>query len=75
MDVDQFPLKSEVSFSLNPVVSENFVLDQLHQLRPNHDIGLDRVSSRLLKDSADLPVSGMEGLYHYQVNSCVSTLY
>ena len=53
VDVDRFPLKTETNFSLNPV-SENFVRDQLRQLKPNKAIGLDKVSSRLLKDSADV---------------------
>ena len=53
VDVDRFPLKTETNFSLNPV-SENFVRDQLRQLKPNKAIGLDKVSSRLLKDSANV---------------------
>ena len=53
VDVNRFPLKTETNFSLNPV-SENFVRDQLRQLKPNKAIGLDKVSSRLLKDSADV---------------------
>ena len=53
VDVDRFPLKTEANFSLNPV-SENFVRDQLRQLKPNKATGLDKVSSRLLKDSADV---------------------
>ena len=38
---------------MNPV-SENFVRDQLRQLKPNKAIGLDKVCSRLLTDSADV---------------------
>ena len=53
VDVDRFPLKTETNFSLNPV-SESFVRDQLRQLKPKKAIGLDKVSSRLLKDSADV---------------------
>ena len=53
VDVDRFPLKTETNFSLNPV-SENFVRDQLRQLKPNKAIDLDKVSSRLLKDSAEV---------------------
>ena len=45
VDVDRFPLKTETNFSLNPV-SENFVRDQLRQLKPNKAIGLHKVSSR-----------------------------
>ena len=47
VDVDRFPLKTETNFSLNPV-SENFVRDQLRQLKPNKAVDLDKVSSRLL---------------------------
>ena len=44
VDVGRFP-ETETNFSLN-LVSENFVRDQLRQLKPNKAIGLDKVSSR-----------------------------
>ena len=53
IDADQFRSKTEATFSLNPV-SESFVRDQLQQLKPNKAIGLYKISSRLLKDSADV---------------------
>jgi hypothetical protein len=53
IDADQFPLKTTETFCLTPV-TEKFVYDQLLQLKPNKAIGLGKISSRLLKDGAEV---------------------
>ena len=53
VDVEQFPLKTNARFSLTPV-SERFVYEQMLHLKPNKAIGLDKISSRLLKDGAEV---------------------
>jgi hypothetical protein len=53
IDADQFPLKTTVTFRLTPV-TEKFVYDKLLQLKPNKAIGLDKISSRLLTDGAEV---------------------
>ena len=50
---DDFPLKTGLSFSLQPVTVP-IVLEQLKCLKPNKAIGLDRISSRLLKDGTEV---------------------
>ena len=45
--------KTDTSFQLDRVTS-NFVKIQLQNLKTNKAIGLDKISARLLKDSADI---------------------
>ena len=53
VDADHFPLKTTESFGLTPV-TDQFVYEQLLHLKPNKVIGLDKFSSRLLKDDAEI---------------------
>lgn len=53
IDADQFPLKTTESFRLT-LVTDQFVYEQLLHLKPNKAIGLDKISSRLLKDGAEI---------------------
>jgi hypothetical protein len=50
-------------FKLQPV-SEQFVYDQLKQLKSNKAIGLDEISPRLLKDSARVITPSLTRLFN-----------
>ncbi len=53
--------RTDKSFQLSPITN-NFVKLQLQNLRANKAIGLDKISSRLLKDSADVIAPSLKAL-------------
>jgi potassium voltage-gated channel Eag-related subfamily H protein 8 len=68
IDADQFPLKTTETFRLTPV-TEKFVYDQLLQLKPNKAIVLDKISSRLLKDGAEVIAPILAKIMNFSFNS------
>ena len=57
-------------FSFTPV-SESFVFKQLKTLKTNKAIGLDKISSRLLKDSAESIAPVLTRLFNRSLDSSV----
>jgi len=55
-------------FTLNPFEVQ-FALKQLSQLKTNKAIGLDRISVRLLKDSAPVIADGLTVLFNRSLDS------
>ena len=53
--------KTDKSFQLD-LVTSNFVKIQLQNLKTNKAIGLDKISARLLKDSADIMAPSLQAL-------------
>ena len=53
--------KTDKSFQLD-LVTSNFVKIQLQNLKTNKAIGLDKISARLLKDSADIIAPSLQAL-------------
>ena len=63
-------LESGVMFAFD-VIDECFVKSKLNSLKTNKAIGLDNISARLLKDSADVITTSLTKLYNRSLASSV----
>jgi hypothetical protein len=70
IDANQFPLKTTETFRIRLTpVTEKFVYDQLLQLKPNKAVGLDKISTRLLKDGAEVIATTLAKIMNCSFNS------
>ena len=58
---ENFCKRNDKSFQLD-LVTSHFVKIQLQNLKTNKAIGLDKISARLLKDSADIIAPSLQAL-------------
>ncbi|CAB4033973.1 Hypothetical predicted protein, partial [Paramuricea clavata] len=63
-------LESGVMFAFD-VIDECFVKSKLNSLKTNKAIGLDKISARLLKDSADVITTSLTKLYNRSLATSV----
>ena len=65
--------ESEPQFAFQPI-TENFVLNQLKSLKTNKVIGLDNISTRLIKDASVVICNQLTRLYNRSLQSAVKHL-
>ena len=50
-------------------ISCESVIKMINELKPNKAVGVDKVSSRLLKDAADIVVPSLTSLFNISINT------